>query len=134
MERDIRGVLRGVHGQSGLPILVSLRRFPHTDAADLGVVGLEAGQQTDVAMLLVTLAVAIHLGQPVCDLRGLGVNRYGGWIRELRGGEHRCIPTRHRPRRRGHARHLRHWIRGGGLLRCGGFLVLTAGGGQKSGG
>jgi hypothetical protein len=133
MKRHIHGVLRGVNRKASLPVPVSLLPLPHADPADLGVIGLEAGKQTDVSALLMALAVAIHLGQPVRDLRGLGVDLYRDWALELLGGEHRRITTRHRLCRVFYAGHLRHRIRGGSCWRRGGgFLVLTASGSQKN--
>lgn len=96
MEGHIRRVLRCVHGLAVLPIPIRLIRFAQTDPALLGVIGLEAGQQTDVAFLLVALAVAVHLRQPIGDLRGLGIDGRGGGIRELRREEHRRVAVRHR--------------------------------------
>ena len=96
MERYIRRMLRGVYRLAVLPVLIRLRRFAQTDSALLGVIGLKAGQQTDVPFLLMTLAVAIHLRQPVGDLRGLGIDRRRGGIGELRGGEHRRVAVRDR--------------------------------------
>jgi hypothetical protein len=52
VESDVRGALRGVYRQPLLPIHVRLRRFAQADPALLGVIGLEAGQQADVALLL----------------------------------------------------------------------------------
>ena len=99
MERHVRRVLRRVHRLAILPIAIRLIRLAQTDAALLGVFGLKASQQTDVPFLLVALAVAIHLRQPVGDLRRLGIHRRGRGIGELRGGEHRRVAIRHRLRR-----------------------------------
>jgi len=98
MERHIRCVLRRVYRLAVLEVLIRLRRFAQTDPALLGVIGLKAGQQTHVPFLLMALAVAIHLRQPVGDLRRLGIDRRGGGIGELRGGEYRRVAVRHRLR------------------------------------
>jgi len=109
MERHIRGMLRRLYRLAILPIAIRLIRFAQTDSALFGVIGLEAGEQADVPFLLVALAIAIHLRQPIGDLGRLGVNRRGGGIGKLRGREHRRVAIRHRlPRRRHlHCRHRR---------------------------
>src|SRR3954452_21234301 len=61
MERYIGRMLGRVYRLPVLPVLIRLRRFAQTDPAFLGMIGLEAGQQTPVAFRFVTLAVAVHL-------------------------------------------------------------------------
>src|SRR3954470_5858978 len=99
MERYIGRVLRRVYWLAVLPVLIRLRRFAQTDPALLGMIGLEAGQQTYVTFRFVALAIAVHLRQPVGDLRRLGVDVRGGGIVELCGGEHRRVAVRDRLRR-----------------------------------
>lgn len=111
MKRYIRRVLRGVNRFAGLPIGVRLRCFAQANVAFLGVVGLKTSQQTDVAPLLMTLAIAIHLRQPVGDLRRFRVDLYSGGVRELCRGEHGRVSIRHRLRGHRHPGHFRH--RGG---------------------
>lgn len=109
MEGDVRSMLRRVNRLAVFPIAIRLIRFAQTDPALLGVSRLEARQQTDVPFLLVALAVAIHLRQPVGDLCGLGIDRRRGGIGELRGGQHRRVAFRDRlpGRRHLHRRHRR---------------------------
>lgn len=109
MERHIGGVLGRVHRLAVLPVAIRLVRLAETDPALLGMIRLKAGQQADVPFLLVALAVAVHLRQPVGDLRGLGINVRGGRIGQLRGGEHGRVAAgdRLRLRRHLHRRHLR---------------------------
>ncbi|MEA2345127.1 MAG: hypothetical protein QOF63_3296 [Thermoanaerobaculia bacterium] len=98
MERNVRGMLRCLDRLAILPIVIRLIRLAQTDPALFGVIGLEAGEQADVPFLLMALAVAIHLRQPIGDLRRLGIDLRGGGIGELRGGEHRRVAIGHRLR------------------------------------
>lgn len=61
MVGDIGRMLRRMHRLAVFPVPIRLIRFAQTDPALLGMIGLETGQQADVPLILVALAVAIHL-------------------------------------------------------------------------